>query len=196
MMIDLTGQKIGKLTVLRALEERQNKYVVWECQCECGKIVSVTSRDLRHRRKDFCGCTTPYRKRVADLAGQRFGRLVAIRPTEERQNGGVVWECRCDCGNTVYVRNGRLRPGGAESCGCIPRKKTVRDLTGQRFGRLVALRPTDWREHKHVVWECQCDCGGIVYARGSHLAAGTILTCGCSRGNPLSEKEKAAFVKK
>lgn len=35
---------------------------------------------------------------MLNLSGQRFGRLVAIRPTEERWRTSVVWECRCDCG--------------------------------------------------------------------------------------------------
>ena len=40
------------------------------------------------------------KNRYKDLSGMRFGRLVAISPTEKRSNGGksVVWKCLCDCG--------------------------------------------------------------------------------------------------
>ena len=38
-----------------------------------------------------------------DLTNQHFGRLRAIRPTEERKNKSVVWECECECGNICKV---------------------------------------------------------------------------------------------
>lgn len=53
-----------------------------------------------------------------DLTGQRFGRLTAISECAERKNGGVVWECKCDCGNIVKVRANHLRKGAIVSCGC------------------------------------------------------------------------------
>jgi hypothetical protein len=37
-----------------------------------------------------------------DIAGQKFGRLTAIRPHSKNKNGTVVWEFRCDCGNLMY----------------------------------------------------------------------------------------------
>ena len=37
--------------------------------------------------------------KINDITGMRFGRLIAIRPTSERKNRSVVWECRCNCGN-------------------------------------------------------------------------------------------------
>jgi len=36
---------------------------------------------------------------MSDLTGQRFGKLVAIEPTEKRVSKSVVWKCLCDCGN-------------------------------------------------------------------------------------------------
>lgn len=55
-----------------------------------------------------------------DISGQRFGKLVAIRVArrETRSNGGtsILWECRCDCGNTHVVSRTSLYT--ARSCGC------------------------------------------------------------------------------
>lgn len=59
-------------------------------------------------------------KRI-DLTGQRFGRLTVIKETNRRANGSVLWECKCDCGNTVLVRSNHLRRGGVLSCGCYNR---------------------------------------------------------------------------
>jgi len=38
-------------------------------------------------------------RKIKDLTNQRFGRLIAKRPTKERRSGSVVWGCKCDCGN-------------------------------------------------------------------------------------------------
>lgn len=53
-----------------------------------------------------------------DLTGVRFNRLVGIRPTSDRFNGSIVWECRCDCGTTAFVSASNLGSGNTKSCGC------------------------------------------------------------------------------
>ncbi len=55
-----------------------------------------------------------------DLAGQRFGRLTAIRDVG-RSGRKVLWECRCDCGAIRSVTSARLRSGGTKGCGCVNR---------------------------------------------------------------------------
>ena len=58
-----------------------------------------------------------------DLTGRRFGRLTVIRKTDQRgPDGGMVYECLCDCGNTCFVWNNRLTIKGhsrKRSCGCL-----------------------------------------------------------------------------
>lgn len=54
--VDLTGQKYGKLTVLRSTEERRGTSVVWKCKCDCGKIHYASSHDLRNGLVKSCGC--------------------------------------------------------------------------------------------------------------------------------------------
>jgi len=56
------------------------------------------------------------------------------------------------------------------------------NLLGKTFGRLKVLR-----EHGRIkngcghlfTWECECECGNIVVAAGSHLKRGTTKSCGC-----------------
>ena len=51
--------------------------------------------------------------------GKRFGKLIALEPTSQRNRGFIVWKCRCGCGNVVFVRSGHLRSGNVKSCGCL-----------------------------------------------------------------------------
>lgn len=62
--------------------------------------------------------------RGVDLANKRFGRLVAIRPTDERRGTSIVWECMCDCGRTAYISAKLLRHTELKSCGCYRKERT------------------------------------------------------------------------
>lgn len=53
-----------------------------------------------------------------DLAGHRIGRLTVIERTENTKRG-VMWLCRCDCGNTRAIARKELRSGDTKSCGCL-----------------------------------------------------------------------------
>ena len=53
----------------------------------------------------------------------------------------------------------------------------VRDITGQRFGHLVALQ-LDCVKDEAARWKCKCDCGKFKVVRGSHLLNGTAKSCG------------------
>ena len=67
-----------------------------------------------------------------NLLGKRFGRLVAIRETQKRnKKGSVIWECVCDCGNTVEVASEMLVWGNTTSCGC--RKKEINQAIGSNL---------------------------------------------------------------
>lgn len=57
----------------------------------------------------------------ADLAGHRYGALIALEyvPTSEAP-GVSMWRCSCDCGATSLVRAGDLRSGNVVSCGNRP----------------------------------------------------------------------------
>jgi hypothetical protein len=55
-----------------------------------------------------------------DITDQRFGRLLALRWTGDKDaTGSYVWLCQCDCGNTCSLPTARLRHGRVKSCGCL-----------------------------------------------------------------------------
>lgn len=54
-----------------------------------------------------------------------------------------------------------------------------KDITGERFNHLTVLRAVGRSEDHHVLWECQCDCGGITTVQSNNLRSGTTKACGC-----------------
>src|SRR5215831_16578997 len=55
-----------------------------------------------------------------------------------------------------------------------------KNLTGQKFGRLTALRPVGKDAGRNVLWLCHCDCGKEMVTRGFALGMGRTTSCGCS----------------
>lgn len=55
--IDLTGQRFGKLIVIRETPKRSRQGdVYWECLCDCGKVDIVNGKSLRSGSQKSCGC--------------------------------------------------------------------------------------------------------------------------------------------
>ena len=52
------------------------------------------------------------------------------------------------------------------------------DLTGKRFGRLVALEFAI-RENGNTKWLCRCDCGNLTTVQLGSLTGGATMSCGC-----------------
>ena len=129
------------------------------------------------------------------IAGQRFGKLIAVRPTAQRLSGHIVWECRCDCGKTTFVTANNLKRGNTQSCGCIHSEAVSQcirnDLTGQKYGRLTAIRATEKRISGSIVWECRCECGNIVFVAAADLRKGDTTSCGCLAKENLAKRKRA-----
>lgn len=56
-----------------------------------------------------------------------------------------------------------------------------KDITNQRFGLLVAVRPVRDPKRPRFLWECKCDCGGTQVADPGRLRRGAVMSCGCLR---------------
>ena len=55
----------------------------------------------------------------------------------------------------------------------------LKDLTGQRFGRLVAIERAGSTPKREASWLCQCDCGRVVIVPSYNLRSGNTKSCGC-----------------
>ena len=64
--------------------------------------------------------------RSINMSNVRFGRLVAVKRVEDHiepsGNRIFIWDCQCDCGNSVNVAGYLLRRGTTKSCGCLKRE--------------------------------------------------------------------------
>lgn len=181
--IDLKGKRYGRLTVLELTAERKrNGAAVWKCHCDCGKEVNVSSGNLNRGATTSCGCG-----RIENLIGKRFGKLTVVESGQKTGNGdGAFWYCRCDCGNYCEVHANKLKSGHTRSCGCA-HNDLIKDLTGERFGKLLVIRDSGKRRSGSggVIWHCRCDCGQEKDIRQDALLSGASVSCGCliSRGN-------------
>ena len=126
------------------------------------------------------------RSNIKDLIGQRFGRLTVLSYVYKKERGSH-WLCKCDCGQEKIIPGEYLTRGKTKSCGCL-RKDGINNkaggrkgvnLTGQEFGFLTALKPTDKRNNGSIVWECKCKCGNQTLASERDLMNGGKISCGC-----------------
>jgi len=77
-LIDLTGKKFGKLTVIKRVADR-NKQAYWLCKCECGNEKIIAGYALRDGRKvKSCGCTTVSHGKVITKHYETKTRLYRI----------------------------------------------------------------------------------------------------------------------
>lgn len=109
---ELTGQKYGKLTVLR--ESGRDKFgkTLWDCTCECGKEVTVVGEGLT--RGFTKGCPDC---KFENLVGQKFGKLVVLEKIAQAK-GHAKYKCLCECGKENIVNSQNLKRGKTKSCGC------------------------------------------------------------------------------
>lgn len=63
----------------------------------------------------------------------------------------------------------------------------IKDLTGERYGRLVVKKYVGNSSDRHALWLCECDCGGKAIAASNSLKKGGVVSCGCARAEHLKE---------
>ena len=80
-----------------------------------------------------------------------------------------------------------------------PKKSRIKDLTGQRFGRLVVVGLAPFRsKNRHVRWRCSCDCGNTTVVESTNLTSKHTKSCGCLKKEmlPNFKKRRREEIKK
>ena len=75
------------------------------------------------------------------------------------------------------------------------RSHNFKDLSGNRYGKLLVLDEYDISDGSHGKWKCKCDCGKEIWAFVYGLTSGRTTSCGCSSTNTLNiVGEKYGFL--
>ena len=120
---DITGKRYGRLIAIefKHFDKRFND--CWLFRCDCGSEKVMPAAHVKWSGVRSCGCLKREHiksLRRQDIAGQKYGRLTAINSIERHDvSGSIIWECRCECGNTVFYSVNRLKQGRTKSCGCL-----------------------------------------------------------------------------
>lgn len=132
-LVDLSGQRFGKLTVICREGANSRHQPTWKCQCDCGNVTVKSGFDLKRGKLPSCGCADAEAKskgRLEDLTNKKFGHLTVI----ERVNDigeSAKWLCECDCAdhNRIVVFGNNLKRGHTTSCGCERKRITTESHT-------------------------------------------------------------------
>lgn len=110
---DYTGQKFGKLTVLKMLYNYKDNQTYCRCKCDCGNEIITRMIGLVTENTTSCGCI-----HSPNLIGKKFGKLTVIKELESH-TPQRRWLCQCECGSTIGVNSYTLTSGHTKSCGCL-----------------------------------------------------------------------------
>lgn len=124
---DIIGMKSGKLTVLKYLRKSKNaSRHYYECQCECGRIISTYRDTLINKNKLSCGiCDNEYMLKAQTHIGEKHGRLTIKNIIRRKTSSGkynYYMECECECGEYVEASYSNIRSKHTHSCGCLNRE--------------------------------------------------------------------------
>lgn len=78
--------------------------------------------------------------RGTNLTGNKYGRLTVVGLLGKNKKKSYVWECKCECGSTIYRDASTLHCGRVKSCGCLVK------LVNTRHGLSRSYIYTTWRQ--------------------------------------------------
>ncbi len=102
-------------------------------------------------------------RKFKDLTGMRFGKITVLEYTNKRNiNRNILWKCKCDCGNEVYVATSSLNSGHTKSCGCEKNNFVKMGKIGGKIGKHYLSRTRLYKCYNHIIYRCY-DCSNIQY---------------------------------
>lgn len=197
---EMVDKTFGSLTVIQRLEKNPNlasRCIRYLCKCQCGKEIEVNGNSLRTGHTTSCGCS---RKGTTtkDLTNMISGEVTFLHPTEERQDGHVVWQCKCSCGREIKLTSHEF--GNTKSCGCIKEsfgEKRIREIleeqniefqTQYKFDNCIYIRelPFDFAIFKNGELLCLIEYNGQQHYK---------TTGGWNNEERLAEQQTRDFIK-
>ena len=115
--VDLTGKKFGRLTPKEYVKGGK-----WICECECGNIIIVDTRNLNSGHTKSCGCLQKEKasQNTYDMSNYEDDNIKVLSRDGSDEQQIAMWKCLCkNCGNTFSTRGSSIRAGYTKSCGCV-----------------------------------------------------------------------------
>lgn len=135
-LIDITGQRFGKLTVIKRAESYRSRNAMWLCRCDCGNEIIASGSNLRRGDRKSCGCARKrssveeryceycgaplsfYNKRFCSYScaakGNRGVEQVEVDMSHDWKSAGQgLWICR-------YRKHIRCKDRNCAKCGWNP----------------------------------------------------------------------------
>lgn len=208
MAENIEGKVFGHLTVLEYDKEKKK----WKCQCDCGSITYVATRNLKTGNTKSCGCQKNAvgkkrpRKGNDMLLTNPIGQI-RVLSIDEKNN---IAKCFClECGKKselpldkvkeMYKSRKRSYTCGQNGCSYTRKTKNNKSFgkinKGDRFGNLTVIDRSENKIYKTnksfssvPMFLCQCDCGNKVTIQGRYLLGGRTKSCGCQKSKNFKSK--------
>ena len=145
--LNLTGQRFGKLTVLRPAEIIRGR-TAWVCRCDCGQETVVRTSCLRSGHTKSCGCTggpQHARQSLTYVGGTCVEVLQSKRVRKNNTSGvpGVTWVVRDRLWRaTIFFKGKSYYLGGYRNLedAIKARKEAEEDLHDGFFREYIVAR--------------------------------------------------------
>jgi len=104
--INFTGKKVNMLTPIRCINNfHKSGNRVWECRCDCGSLVNVSTSNLSTKRQKSCGCISNAKK-YSHLTKAEYKKKYSEMWKRTRINTSINVECpKCHHIRNVYKIN-------------------------------------------------------------------------------------------
>lgn len=91
-------------------------------------------------------------KRIKDLTGQKFERLIVKGYIGKNNKNHALWLCRCSCDNYTLVTTTDLKSGHVKSCGCLKIEMTIERNKNNSYAKHGQSRTRIYR-----IWQLMKD---------------------------------------
>ena len=166
-------------------DKNRHWYGIFECPY-CKKDYETSLTSVIQGQSKSCGCHQhAFKYKKGDLIGPYFIKLVSDCWVK---NGHTYGKFECPkCGDAFTTRPIDVVSGRRKCCpkhrmenlfGGVNNNPLI-DLSGQRFGKLTAIKPIKDENGWYLQWLCKCDCGKEKIVRTQNLKKGCTTSCGC-----------------
>lgn len=111
--------------------KQEAKELFVEKNYSCSQLVEyfkgkLTYAEIKKIIRENCKQEKYVPRKVENIIGKRFDRLVVLENLGRKEHGTTVHRCLCDCGNVIEVPKGYLASRHQRSCGCLKKEITTK----------------------------------------------------------------------